>query len=105
MAPGRIVRVPQGRDETKSNLESIFMRLPCAWERTGAVLRPLTRILNSSDDSRFRNRICRADGAGLWQLSERVPYALARWREHREAALSLPQLRTRAGVVGECAAD
>jgi len=73
-------------------------------ERSTAELRPANRILNSSDDSCSWNRVCRADGAGLWQLSERVPYALACGRERCEAALALPQLRPHAHVVGKCAA-
>src|SRR3954469_6178184 len=62
------------------------------------------RILELSDDSRSGNGVCRAAGAGLWQLPERVPEPLAGGRKRRNAAFALPELRPHAGVVGECAA-
>ena len=66
------------------------------------------RILDLSDDSRpdsyLGDGVCRAAGAGLWQLSERVPEPLAGRRKHRHAAIALPQVRAGAHVVGKCSA-
>ena len=55
-------------------------------------------------DSHSGNDLCGPAGAGLRQLSERLPEPLARGRERRQAALPLPPVRPHAGLVGECAA-
>ncbi len=62
------------------------------------------RILNLAHDSHSGNNICGPVGAGLWQLSERVPEPLAAWREHCRAPLPLQPMRPHAYLVGECAA-
>ena len=63
-----------------------------------------SRILNLFNDPRARNHFRWSCRAGLRQLPERVPEPLAHGREHCPSALALPKLRTKAGVVGECAA-
>ena len=65
---------------------------------------PQSRILNLAHDSHSGNDLCGPDGAGLWQLSERVPEPLAGGRKYRQAAFALPPVRPDADVVGECAA-